>query len=630
MPYSITTKDGIRINNIPDDVANDSQDLKNRVQKIRASKGMALPDTIKQPVQAEKITHNQSANQHKGNLLAGALRGAGSVGATVLLPADMINQKLRGDDFWSLKDNRKRRADMDKGLETMGAETDSSLYKGGKIISEIAGTAGIGGVLAKGAQGAGAAPRAVQALKTWGMSTGPKIDGVSKVSNALLRTGAGATTSASAGLVTNPEPSHVAQNAAIGGVLGATVPVFGYTADKFRAVKDAIKSSPGTIAVKAAGDKTDDVIRALESQKSNVPGVKLTAGEASVPANSAEFAALQKASGETLAPSLFLGEKGVKGQQAAARVKAVREFGGTKETLNKAVEARRIATKPLYKAVEPSTKRVDKAPVSRLIDDVLAKSKNETAVTTPLNKIKDQLAASKTPQDLASLSKEIKRLMKTTVDGVPTYDKAVLTKLKRTLDEQIGRAEYSYAAAQSSFKKLSKPINQQRLGQDLERALIAPGTGAERSASFSNVARKAETKISKGTGKPQIDSLDAGQKKVIEAINGDFARNAKFKALASAGNKNLENRIGAPTLPPTGVFKPWLSAARSWVNKGLGTGHETAMERLAPVMADPQKLAGMMKQATPEQRRVIDSLMEQWIARTSAVKSSNIQQQGER
>jgi len=39
MPYSITTKDGITINNIPDDVTPDSPDLKARVSKIRAAGG---------------------------------------------------------------------------------------------------------------------------------------------------------------------------------------------------------------------------------------------------------------------------------------------------------------------------------------------------------------------------------------------------------------------------------------------------------------------------------------------------------------------------------------------------------------------------------------------------------------
>jgi hypothetical protein len=43
MPYSITTKDGITINNIPDDVAPDSPELKERVAQIRLTGGPAQP-----------------------------------------------------------------------------------------------------------------------------------------------------------------------------------------------------------------------------------------------------------------------------------------------------------------------------------------------------------------------------------------------------------------------------------------------------------------------------------------------------------------------------------------------------------------------------------------------------------
>ncbi|WP_443700158.1 hypothetical protein [Pseudomonas sp.] len=44
MPYSITTKDGITINNIPDDVPANSQQLRDRVAKIRTGQDKADPD----------------------------------------------------------------------------------------------------------------------------------------------------------------------------------------------------------------------------------------------------------------------------------------------------------------------------------------------------------------------------------------------------------------------------------------------------------------------------------------------------------------------------------------------------------------------------------------------------------
>lgn len=52
MAYSITTKDGITINNIPDDVAPDSPDLKARVAAIRAGSGVGAPAAPAAAVQA--------------------------------------------------------------------------------------------------------------------------------------------------------------------------------------------------------------------------------------------------------------------------------------------------------------------------------------------------------------------------------------------------------------------------------------------------------------------------------------------------------------------------------------------------------------------------------------------------
>jgi hypothetical protein len=52
MAYSITTKDGITINNIPDEVAPDSSDLKARVAAIRAGGGAAALEAAATPVPA--------------------------------------------------------------------------------------------------------------------------------------------------------------------------------------------------------------------------------------------------------------------------------------------------------------------------------------------------------------------------------------------------------------------------------------------------------------------------------------------------------------------------------------------------------------------------------------------------
>lgn len=179
-----------------------------------------------------------SIRQGAGNLLAGGLRGAGSIGATIVAPIDYamdaiigdrkekgLTKLVLGDNYKApLSRNAERRQQMDGALQSMGAEPDSWMYKGGKLGGEIAGTAGMGGVLAKPLQALAASRYApgiepllegsIKALQTGGFRVGP-LAGTSAGTAARVLGGA-AVGGASAGLV-NPEDAGT--GAVIGGVL---------------------------------------------------------------------------------------------------------------------------------------------------------------------------------------------------------------------------------------------------------------------------------------------------------------------------------------------------------------------------------------------------------------------------
>lgn len=101
MPYTIETKDGITINNIPDDVEPDSQILKDRVAKIRAEKAASGPITgqtnIEQPVveqpteQSQGFDLGQQVAGDLGALTRGAVKGITGV---VTVPADFFTALL--------------------------------------------------------------------------------------------------------------------------------------------------------------------------------------------------------------------------------------------------------------------------------------------------------------------------------------------------------------------------------------------------------------------------------------------------------------------------------------------------------------------------------------------------------
>ena len=66
MPYSITTKDGITIQNIPDDVPADAPELRERVAKIRSGLASQQPDTAPAGI---------APSQLKGSTVGGVLMG---------------------------------------------------------------------------------------------------------------------------------------------------------------------------------------------------------------------------------------------------------------------------------------------------------------------------------------------------------------------------------------------------------------------------------------------------------------------------------------------------------------------------------------------------------------------------
>lgn len=141
--------------------------------------------------------------QQVGNLAAGAVRGAGSIGATIIRP------------FESASENEARRKAMDEALASMGAQPESFAYGAGKIGAEIAGTAGAGGLAARGLAAvpgvATAAPGLLQAIQTSGM-VGPSL--TTRIAGGAVAGGLGA------GMV-NPE------DAGTGAAIGGAVPVVG-------------------------------------------------------------------------------------------------------------------------------------------------------------------------------------------------------------------------------------------------------------------------------------------------------------------------------------------------------------------------------------------------------------------
>lgn len=161
--------------------------------------------------------------QGAGNLLAGAVRGAGSIGATLLSPRDAIEGYIARKMGAPELQPEDRRTAMDAGLTSMGADTNSGLFKTGKLGVEIAGTAGAGGGVANAItqaapRAAAAMPAVIQAMRTGGLATGAKAAPgfMGAVANMAPRIAGGAVAGGASDILTGGDGLT---GAAVGGLL---------------------------------------------------------------------------------------------------------------------------------------------------------------------------------------------------------------------------------------------------------------------------------------------------------------------------------------------------------------------------------------------------------------------------
>lgn len=180
-----------------------------------ASSAKPWEDYAPAPVAATKPTVNLTGegwdkvkNYSGRNAIGGVIRGAGSIGATLMRPFDTATE------------NQQRRIDMDSGLTSLiGSNPESMAYKTNKLGMEVAGTSGIGGAAAKALNWipglSRMAPGLIEAIKTGGMSA----NGATGMGGLATRAAGGAINGALSAGAVDPE------DATTGAVIGGSLPV---------------------------------------------------------------------------------------------------------------------------------------------------------------------------------------------------------------------------------------------------------------------------------------------------------------------------------------------------------------------------------------------------------------------
>lgn len=232
------------------------------------------------------------------NVWGGAIRGAGSIGATVMMPYDALAKALKSSGVPALvklsempwlenEGNAARREKIDAGLtQLIGSDPQSAQYIAAKLGGEMAGTAGVPESMAAGAAKLGL-PRLAAAIAAGGFSGKQAPIGIRMAGGAL----------AGAGTAAAVDPSTVPAGAVIGGAFPLTAPLgrkataaAGYVYDMLSGAQPAVQA--GSILREAAGNQLGAVRAANAAAPTNVLASQAAAG---VPQTDAYQAVLQAA-----------------------------------------------------------------------------------------------------------------------------------------------------------------------------------------------------------------------------------------------------------------------------------------------------------------------------------------------
>lgn len=354
----------------------------------------------------------------------------------------------------------------------------------------------------------------------------------------------------------------------------------------------------GRAFLEAAGDKADEIINYLRQNKQLVPGSAPTAGEAAVPAGSAEFSALQKQA-QSVAPTAYVGRSD---QQNAARIAALRTVGQDERALEEAIGARANVANPLYQAARENTVPIDARGVLKSLDSIAAKNPGNDDLTAALAKVRKGLVGpeGRPSYDAQELSSSIDGLKQAIGKATDPFTKTKLVALKDQLEKTIP----GYETANSAFKAMSAPVNQMQVGQYLEGKLVPAisDEAKQKAASFAAAVRDAPGTIKRSTGQPRFDELSQvltpDQMKVVNGIRDDLARGARFEDLARKGSEaapDISGGMGKQKLP--NLLNRHVMLANAIISRLEGKVNKKLAAEMATEMLNPPGVADTLQKA---------------------------------
>jgi len=618
MAYSITTQDGITINNIPDDIAPDAPELKARVAAIRAG-------------QTEKPTQPTAQPQEGPSTGQQLARQAGLSARTIPAAASSV-LGLVGDPLNAL-------VNLITGskLPTIRGATEQLMTQAGLPEPETPLERGVYNVATAGysALGPGAAvsrfvprPSPVTAPTTQAVRAEPTI--AAQAPAALERMVIEAPAQQATGAIGGELASQIAAQLGAGPAGQAISGLIGGVAAPSTLQTISGRGATGAREVvrpfTEAGREViaGNVLRQLSAQP-ELAATRAAAFEPSVPGYTPTTAQATRDVGLVSAePSIramdttgrFVAQQSAANQ---ARMSILDRMAKDATDLENAIAKRDEVTNPLREAafakstVEPETFQSSVVlTVNKTIDDILqSPAGRRGTVMDVMNDAKADIARARTPAELYEIRKDLRAAERGLLDksgrGGPSagaYKAAniQLNQVIKSVDDAIDAAAPGYKDYLDKYSKASRGIESLEAAQAFRSKVLTttpdPITGQYlvSQPAFTRAIREIEKGGFEGLSTTQIATLKRVGKDLDDGVlsrAGKMPGSDTFKNMSTANV--IGGIIGKQIFGETSPFLQKITAPMNWLYNGTD---DRIRELLVDAMLDPKLASKLMGKAT--------------------------------
>lgn len=436
-------------------------------------------------------------------------------------------------------------------------------------------------------------------------------------------TGAGIVGALSGAIQPSVSTEETGGNTLLGALGGVAIPAALRTAKVAKSfVEPFYQSGRDKIIGRAfrdvAGNQADDAVRNLSNATSLVPGSMPTAGEV---ARNPGIAAMQRTAVAT--DPVAMNEMALR--QVAnneARIAALQTIIRDTATLKKDREA---ATNALYQLasgrrieITPELDALFKRPIMKSAigeaRTLAANSGRNFSLTKPVDEISSATLITRPSEPGTILGRDahtIKMALDDSIEnagtnGVGRNAKRAATGTKEEYLRQIEQQVNEYAMARDRFARMSKPINQSEVAEEIMRRSTGGIQGNMTPAAFNRALndRTAQSALGRkgatieNTFDPQQISLLNNIRKDLQGVDyaGSAGRGVGSDTIQKLAFSNMLGQAGVPnavrSFAPASIIG---NVAQKFGNIAYSDANKKMAEQLARSMLDPQTVAKLMK-----------------------------------